>query len=99
MTCSSTNCRPISVMAFCSSVFSEYCGVASAMRFRTSRALRGARRIPALWRAGRYPADDDGRTRRRRGGGGDALGAGRGGGGARGGGGRAGGGRGGGGGG
>src|SRR5215218_3250078 len=41
MICSSTNCRTISVMAFCSSVFSENCGVASAMRCRTSRASGG----------------------------------------------------------
>src|SRR3712207_2395797 len=41
MICSSTNWRTISVMAFCSSVLSAYCGVATAME------LPGRGRRPA----------------------------------------------------
>src|SRR5215212_2440124 len=71
MICSSTNWRTISVMAFCSSVFSENCGVASAMRSSTSRARRGdaedtgareprphrAGLVPVLGVAGRHPLE------------------------------------------
>src|SRR3954462_8070275 len=85
MICSSTNCRTISVMAFWSSVFSEYGGVASAMRCRYLSSASGeARRIPALWSGGaRNPHDDDRRVGRRRGGGRDPLDGDPGGGGAR----------------
>src|SRR3954447_580059 len=73
-------------MAFWSSVFSEYCGVASAMRCRYLSSASGeARRIPALWRgAARNPHDDDRRVGRRRGGRRDPLDVDRGRGGARG---------------
>src|SRR3954447_17803565 len=49
MICPSTNWRTISVIAFWSSVFSEYCGVASAVPSVPLARVGGARRIPALW--------------------------------------------------